>query len=108
MYESINEEEFYKKYSSQLHLLDVREADEYAESHIESAINYPLSQFPYCLADLPKEPVYYVICRSGKRSLNACASLAERGYQAINVQGGMLAWKGEIVSSRSREVTDAS
>ncbi|HFI0465201.1 TPA: rhodanese-like domain-containing protein [Streptococcus suis] len=76
-------------------LLDVREVDEFASGHIPEAINQPLSQIDQFKGDKNKH--YLIICQSGMRSQRATDYLTSQGYQAVNVQGGMNAWTGDII-----------
>ncbi len=62
-----------------LNLIDVREADEFASGHLPGAINLPLSDFLERYEELDKDKPYYIICRSGARSAQACAFLEEEG-----------------------------
>ena len=39
----------------------------------------------------------YVICHSGIRSKMAAKKLKKKGYDVINVRGGMIAWTGETI-----------
>lgn len=78
--------------------LDVREEHEFREGHIAEMINMPLSSLPETYAQLPKDQEIVIICRSGKRSMEAVQLLQEQGYtKLVNVKGGMLDWKGAIV-----------
>ena len=79
-----------------LNLIDVREADEFAEGHLPGAINLPLSDFLERYEELDKDKPYYIICRSGARSAQACAFLEEEGYDVTNVAGGTIAWLGDL------------
>ena len=79
-----------------LNLIDVREADEFAEGHLPGAINLPLSDFLERYEELDKDKPYYIICRSGARSAQACAFLEEEGYDVTNVAGGTSAWLGDL------------
>lgn len=82
--------DFYQLYQKDsLSVLDVREVEEFEALHLEGARNLPLSQLADTYDQLDKSQSYYVICKSGKRSARACQFLAERGYEVINVQGGM-------------------
>ncbi|MFM0610811.1 rhodanese-like domain-containing protein [Streptococcus suis] len=76
-------------------LLDVREVDEFTNGHIPQAINQPLSQLDQFEVD--KNKYYLIICQSGMRSQRATDYLTSQGYQAVNVQGGMNAWTGDII-----------
>ena len=79
-----------------LNLIDVREADEFASGHLPGAINLPLSDFLERYEELDKDKPYYIICRSGARSAQACAFLEEEGYDVTNVAGGTSAWLGDL------------
>lgn len=78
-------------------LLDVREPDETAQGIIEGAHLIPLSQLPDQLDQLPKDKEIYVICRSGNRSRRVCAFLSDRGFQCVNMTGGMKSYTGPTV-----------
>lgn len=76
-------------------LLDVRTPAEVAEGHLDGAIaiDFLAADFEHqAVAQLDTQKSYYVYCRSGKRSENACALLSRKGYQTTNLQGGYLAW----------------
>ena len=79
-------------------ILDVRRADEYANGHIPGAINVAnetiVDKEPEELPD--KEQLILVYCRSGNRSKQAAAKLANMGYTNIVEFGGINEWAGEI------------
>ena len=76
-----------------IQLIDVRTPLEYGARHIAQAKNVPLDDIDQF--DEPKDQTYYVICRSGRRLEQACASLSQKGYtHVIDVQGGMNDWHG--------------
>jgi len=72
-------------------IIDVREVDEWESGHIPHAEHIPLAQLPGRLDRLDGRPTY-LICRSGGRSAQACEFAAARGYEVVNVSGGMIAW----------------
>lgn len=76
-------------------LLDVRENDEWAAGHAPGAVHVPMGQVPQRIDELastfPDRPVH-VVCRSGARSARVTAYLAQAGWDAVNVDGGMRAW----------------
>ena len=77
-------------------ILDVRKADEFAEGHIKGAILIDQFQSDFveqAQAKLPKEKTIAVYCRSGRRSANAADKLADVGYKCVNLKGGIIAWK---------------
>lgn len=79
-----------------LHLVDVREVDEYEAGHVPGAINLPLSELLERYGELEKDKAYHIICQSGGRSAQACAFLDKEGYDVTNLAGGTGAWTGEL------------
>ena len=80
------------KRRSELHLLDVREQDEWDAGHIEGAQHIPLGELGARLAEVPKEQVVVAVCRSGSRSDRAAKGLRMSGFEAENLDGGVTAW----------------
>ena len=80
-------------------ILDVREQNEYDESHIPGAILIPHGQIkelaPSMLPD--KDQLILVYCRSGRRSKIAAEALEEMGYTNIKEFGGIIDWPYETV-----------
>jgi len=76
-------------------VLDVREADEFAQGHLQGARHVPLSQLSARLKELEKfrdKPVL-VVCQRGKRANAAAKLLKAQNFTTLNVlKGGMLAW----------------
>lgn len=77
-----------------LFILDVREKDEYQGGHIAGAKLIPLGELGKRLAELPKEGEILCVCQSGARSGAAASQLKRAGLTAINLRGGMMAWRG--------------
>ena len=79
------------------HVIDVREADEFAAGHLPDAKNVPLAKLSDRIADIEKfkdKPVI-VCCASGMRSSKACAELGKLGFTKVhNLEGGVDAWVG--------------
>lgn len=84
-------------------VLDVRTDAEVAEGIIPNAVQiniYEGQGFIYKLEELDKSKNYYVYCRSGNRSGQACAIMNQLGFEnAYNLVGGVLEWKGALVNS---------
>lgn len=74
-------------------LIDVREADEFADWHAEGAKNLPLSELQVRYGELDLNEDIYVICLSGGRSARACQWLEQNGIDAINVSNGTSGWR---------------
>jgi len=82
----------FSKRQAELHLLDVRENDEWTAGHIDGAQHIPLRELADRLAELPKERTIVAVCRSGVRSEAAVRGLRRLGYEAENLEGGVNAW----------------
>ena len=82
-------------------VLDVRTPEEVEEGYIPDAINidfYRGQEFLRELEKLDKSKNYYVYCRSGNRSGQACSLMNKIGIKnAYNLMGGMLEWEGEVI-----------
>ena len=66
-------------------VIDVRTPDEFANGHIDGAINIPFDQTAQRLNDLPSDKTAPIVlyCRSGRRSSVAARTLAQHGYTNI-------------------------
>lgn len=78
--------------SADLHLLDVREPDEWVAGHIAGAQHIPLGQLRDRLGEVPKDRTILAICRHGNRSEAATRGLRTLGYTVENLEGGVTAW----------------
>ncbi len=73
-------------------VVDVRSADEYAGGHVPGAVNIPLDELPGRVGELAGDGPVYVVCQSGRRSLQGAEMLAEGGVDATSVAGGTGGW----------------
>jgi rhodanese-related sulfurtransferase len=73
-------------------VVDVREPVEWDHGHIEGAVHIPLTQIPDRSGELPVGQQLLVVCKVGGRSSQATAFLREKGFEAINLAGGMIDW----------------
>ncbi len=79
-------------------ILDVRTPEEFAEGHIEDAVNLDSSSqaFSEGLNKLDRDKIYVVCCQSGKRSKEALNRMGELGFkEAYNLLDGMKGWEKE-------------
>ncbi|MEZ5144270.1 MAG: rhodanese-like domain-containing protein [Acidimicrobiales bacterium] len=86
-------------------LLDVREQHEWDSGHVPKARHVPLGQLYGSIDDLPADRTIVVMCRSGNRSGRATKVLAKAGYDAVNLAGGIQAWRAAglpVVGSRAK------
>ena len=83
-------------------ILDVRTPDEWSEGIIPNAIQIDIYQgqgFIYKLEELDKSKNYYVYCKAGGRSAQACSIMNQLGFEnTYNLIGGMMQWNGEVVA----------
>ena len=93
--DSISTSELEAKLKEPIQLLDVRTPTEFRRGHIKNAKNIPLTEIG-SYTPATKETLY-VICHSGVRSKMAAKKLKKKGYDVINVRGGMIAWTGETI-----------
>ncbi len=82
-------------------ILDVRTPEEQAGGIIKNAICidiYKPEEFIAELEKLDKTKNYYVYCKAGGRSANACQVMDRMGFaQTYNLVGGISLWTGELI-----------
>lgn len=77
----------------QVQLVDVRYDKEWQEGHIEGAMHIPEDDLEHRLDELDRSRPVITVCRAGSRSDDAADWLRGQGFDAQNLEGGMLAWK---------------
>ncbi len=82
-------------------ILDVRTPGEVEEGYIANmtAIDFLEGQtFLEEISKLDKSKNYYIYCRSGNRSGQACDIMEQLGFgTTYNLEGGFMNWTGDIV-----------
>ena len=79
-----------------LNIIDVREDFEVEHGMIPGAINIPLGSIPERVEELDSSKEYIMVCKGGVRSANAAEYLESQGFKVINLEGGMMAYDGEL------------
>jgi len=79
--------------TQELQILDVRRATEFAEGHMPGAINIAHTRLPSRLDELPHNKRLLINCLTGIRSARSSSYLQRKGYQVVNLKGGILAWE---------------
>ena len=96
-FKSVEVEEFAKVIAdTSVIRLDVRTPEEYAEGHIDNAINIDVKNDSFeskALSTLPKDKTIALYCRSGRRSKNAAKILSDNGYTVVELNSGYNGWK---------------
>lgn len=81
-------------------ILDVRTEDEWNDGIIPNAINidiYKGQGFIYQVEELDKSKNYYVYCKAGGRSAQACSLMNQLGFETTyNLMGGFSSWDGPV------------
>lgn len=89
----------------QLHIIDVREPEEYAEYNLGGQL-VPLGQIMGMQLDEIDElrdEELIIHCRSGKRSMQACMVLEQVGFKnCVNVIGGAMAWQEKYGDQKAK------
>ncbi|TCK90488.1 rhodanese-related sulfurtransferase [Natranaerovirga hydrolytica] len=77
--------------------LDIRNVEEYKVEHIKGAVCIPILELEKKESNLlDKNKKIVVYCNYGIRSKVGCEILKRKGYKTINMQGGILKWKGAL------------
>lgn len=78
----------------QLTIIDVRNPEEYADKHIQGAINIPLDELGSRSGELLKQAIIITACgKGGGRSAEAAALLKQEGFvNARFLCGGTFGW----------------
>lgn len=77
-------------------VLDVRTPEEFADGHLENAllVDFYDATFADQLAELDPDGTYVLYCRSGNRSGQAAALMADLGFEQVyDVAGGVIEWQ---------------
>ncbi len=81
-------------------LLDVRTPEEYEEGYIPGAILANIQEpqdFMNNTQELDKSKNFYVYCKAGGRSVQACHIMDQLGFRStFNLEGGFSVWEGEV------------
>lgn len=90
-----------------MQLLDVRTPQEYAEGHIDGALNIDVQSDDFqkmAEKDLSRDSTILVYCRSGRRSMDAAKILTKLGYKVVNLKGGIIEWKEDGLPVTGEEI----
>jgi rhodanese-related sulfurtransferase len=95
-YENLDGLEFKEKFTGTQDavLVDVRTAGEFSGGTIKGAknIDFMSASFKDQFLKLDKSKDYFLFCRSGNRSGQACNTVSKEGYKVYNLDGGIGAW----------------
>ncbi len=78
-------------------IIDVREPQEFAVSHLPRSVNIPVRELVARLGELSASDTVVFVCRSGARSLTASGMARRFGLeQPAHLEGGLLAWARDV------------
>jgi rhodanese-related sulfurtransferase len=80
-------------------IIDVRTPSEIAAGKIDGALelDFFAPDFGQKVLAFDKDKSYFIYCRSGNRSGQACAMMSQNGFKHLcNLAGGMMSWEVTI------------
>lgn len=96
VYEQISIKDI-KPLLGKIRLIDIREIHEYQSGHLPYSVNVPAGVLLHHPAKyLDKHIPTYLVCRSGRRTAQACEMLSEQGYRVVDVTEGIIAYDGDL------------
>lgn len=78
--------------TGELQLIDVREPYEWEAGRIPGARHIELERLPSEAEAIDRELPVVFSCRGGSRSAMAAEAFRTAGYEAYNMEGGLVAW----------------
>ncbi|MCF8272392.1 MAG: rhodanese-like domain-containing protein [Flavobacteriaceae bacterium] len=100
--ENLSQEEWVEQLENDTNavILDVRTDSEVFEGKIPNSLHidiYRGEEFVSEVEKLDKTKNYYIYCRSGNRSGQACKIMEQIGFEnTYNLIGGMMQWEGDV------------
>ncbi|GAA1809748.1 rhodanese-like domain-containing protein [Agromyces neolithicus] len=73
-------------------IVDVREPREHEQARVEGTIDIPLGELVERIDEVPRDTTVYVLCHVGGRSAQAAQYLEAQGFDAVNIDGGIVEW----------------
>lgn len=73
-------------------VVDVRAEHEWQAGRIAGAIHVPLAELSERTGELDRERPVVLYCRGGNRSTMAAEALADAGFEAKKLEGGIVGW----------------
>lgn len=80
-----------------MYLVDLRNQESFCRCHLMGAVNIPMDELEERLDEFPTGIPIVLYCSRGSKSMLACNHLWDRGYQVVNVGGGLVAYRGKYM-----------
>ena len=74
-------------------VVDVRREFEWNRVHIPGAVHAPLEVLLDRCLEFPEDRLLITFCTGGIRSSGAANLLADNGFDAVNMSGGLIHWR---------------
>lgn len=80
--------------NSNMQIIDVRYAEDYAKGHVPGAISMPPDSWDSAMNKMSKDKTYVIYCYSPSCHLaaEAAAKFASQGFRVMEMEGGYKAW----------------
>lgn len=105
---SVNPEQFAELVESGDYvIIDVRTPEEYAEGHIEGALNIDFKSDEFqkiARKKLKKVSSLAIYCRSGRRSKEAAKVLSRMGFSGYELDKGYLSWTDALCTAKAESI----
>lgn len=85
----------------EVQVVDVRYPNEWAAGRIDGALHIPVDDVADRADELDRDRPVVTVCRSGERSARAADWLVDEGFDAVSLEGGMLAWAAAGLDHRA-------
>ena len=92
MIPSVSVEQVPDPIPDELFVVDVREPVEWAHGRIDGSVHIPMSELVERIGEIPRDGQVLVVCKVGARSARVAGYLVQSGYEAFNLDGGLLDW----------------
>ena len=66
-----------------IYLIDVRTEEQFAESHIQGAVNIPYNKLGVMITQIPKDKKVVLYCNTGQKSVSGAQFLADRNFSNV-------------------------
>lgn len=81
-------------------LVDLREPWMFERSRIWGSVNIPYEELEDRMDEIQREGCVVFYCDRGAKSMVACRDLWKMGYEAADLAGGMLNYRGKYIDRR--------
>lgn len=96
---TVSAEKFINLDQTKINIIDLREKDAVSTHPFTNALNFPFSTIWSDIDDIPKDKPVYVFCHTGELSKEIVSILCDRGYDAVNIEGGYAAISKEVAKN---------